>query len=414
MPTLLELRAKRNTLVTEARALLDRAKGENRDLNAEETTSYEKLMTDQESIRSSIEREERQEKLDREMAESTRQAPRQNPGGGQSDEERSRSEYRAAFGRWLGLGKDGRLDPNEERALSAQTGAAGGYLMAPQEMVSTLIKSIDDDVFIRMLGTKYQVNSSDSLGAPSLDNDPADADWTAEITTVGEDTTMTFGKRELRPQLVTKLLKVSNRLMRNAAMGAEAIVTQRLAYKVGITHEKGFLTGTGAGQPLGVFTASSDGISTSRDVSTGNATNAITMDGLINAKYAIKAGYQRRASWIFHRDGIKSIAKLRDDSGASAGTGQYLWEPSKVANEPDRLLGSPVYQSEYAPNTFTTGLYVGLFGDFSFYWIADNLQVQLQRLVELYAATNQTGFIVRAETDGMPVLGEAFARVKLA
>jgi HK97 family phage major capsid protein len=148
--------------------------------------------------------------------------------------------------------------------------------------------------------------------------------------------------------------------------------------------------------------------------STGNATNAITMDGLINAKYAIKAGYQRRASWIFHRDGIKSIAKLRDDSGASAGTGQYLWEPSKVANEPDRLLGSPVYQSEYAPNTFTTGLYVGLFGDFSFYWIADNLQVQLQRLVELYAATNQTGFIVRAETDGMPVLGEAFARVKLA
>ena len=70
--------------------------------------------------------------------------------------------------------------------------------------------------------------------------------------------------------------------------------------------------------------------------------------------------------------------------------------------------------SEYAPNTFTTGLYVGLLGDFSHYWIADALEMTVQRLVELYAGTNQTGFIGRLETDGAPVLEEAFARVKLA
>lgn len=78
------------------------------------------------------------------------------------------------------------------------------------------------------------------------------------------------------------------------------------------------------------------------------------------------------------------------------------------------LLGSPFNMSEYAPNTFTTGQYVGIFGDFSNYWIADALDMQVQRLVELYAATNQTGLIGRMETDGMPVLAEAFARVKLA
>ena len=70
--------------------------------------------------------------------------------------------------------------------------------------------------------------------------------------------------------------------------------------------------------------------------------------------------------------------------------------------------------SEYAPNTFTTGLYVGIIGDFSRYWIVDSLQLQFQRLVELYAATNQVGCIGRAETDAVPVLAEAFARVKLA
>jgi hypothetical protein len=38
----------------------------------------------------------------------------------------------------------------------------------------------------------------------------------------------------------------------------------------------------------------------------------------------------------------------------------------------------------------------------------------VQRLVELYAETNQVGFIGRAEVDGMPVLAEAFARLKCA
>ena len=108
------------------------------------------------------------------------------------------------------------------------------------------------------------------------------------------------------------------------------------------------------------------------------------------------------------RDAMRQIAKLKD------GEGQYLWRPGLTANEPDTLLNRPLNISEYAPNTFTTGLYVGLFGDLSYYWITDLLDLQIQRLVELYAATNQDGFIVRYEGDGMPVLEEAFARVTLA
>jgi len=40
--------------------------------------------------------------------------------------------------------------------------------------------------------------------------------------------------------------------------------------------------------------------------------------------------------------------------------------------------------------------------------------MRVQRLNELYAATNQVGFIGRLESDGMPVLEEAFARVTLS
>jgi len=191
-------------------------------------------------------------------------------------------------------------------------------------------------------------------------------------------------------------------------MPTETIVRDRLAYKFGVTEEKSFLLGTGASQPLGIFTASANGIPTTRDVSSGNTTTSIGFDGLISAKFSLKSQYLAKARWLFHRDAVAQISKLKDTAN------QYLWQPSQKEGTPDMIHGVPVFMSEYVPNTFTTALYVGMITDFSNYWIADAIDMQVQRLLELYAETNQVGFIGRKETDGMPVLGEAFARVKLA
>jgi HK97 family phage major capsid protein len=111
--------------------------------------------------------------------------------------------------------------------------------------------------------------------------------------------------------------------------------------------------------------------------------------------------------WVFHRDIVKMIRKLKD------GDGQYIWSPGLVADTTDTLLGIPVVQSEYAPSTITSGAYVGIVGDFSYYWIADNMSMDIQRLVELGALTNQDYFIGRMKLDGMPVLEKAFIRVTL-
>jgi HK97 family phage major capsid protein len=241
---------------------------------------------------------------------------------------------------------------------------------------------------------------------PYLAADPDDADWTSELGTGNEDGAMSFGKRELTPKPLAKRIKVSNKLLR-LNPDVEQLVIDRLAYKFAVSYEKAGMTGSGANQPLGVFTASANGISTGRDVSTDNAQTAFTADGLKNAKYTLKAGYWARAKWVFHRDGVKMLAKLKD------GEGRYLWQNSVQLGQPDMYDGVPVFTSEYAPNTFTSGLYVGIIGDFSYYHTADALDFSIQRLNELYAATNQTGFIGRLESDGMPVLEEAFVRVKL-
>lgn len=396
--TTLELKEKRATLVNEGRAILD---ANPNGLSAEQRTQYDKIMADVDKLGDQVKIEEKQARLDAELRETPPNPFKPPAGESEKVGRRATPEYQKEFRDFV---TSGRI---EGRAIQADVDASGGYLFAPEQFVSRLLKSLDDSVFIRGLATVLPVTTSDNLGIPSLATDLNDADWTTEIQAVTEDTALAFGKRNMTPHYLTKLVKISQKLLRVSAIPADTLVADRLAYKFAITQEKGFLTGNGTGQPLGVFTASADGIPTSRDVATGNTATAITADGLLEAKYALKAQYRRNCQWLFHRDAVKMIAKIKD------GDGQYLWKASVAVGEPDTLLSYGINESEYAPNTFTAGLYVGLLGDFKQYWIADSTQLQIQRLVELYAATNQIGFIGRMETDGAPVDPLAFSRVKL-
>lgn len=298
--------------------------------------------------------------------------------------------------------------PSQElRALSQGVKTEGGYLVTPIEFLNELLKDIDKKTYVRELVRTFQISGTASLGVPVLDADPADAEWTTELATGSLDTAMSFGKRELAPNPAAKRVKVSKSLIRNAFMSVDAIVRERLAYKFAITLEKAFLTGNGASKPLGVMTASNNGIPTSRDVSTGNQATAVTVDGLINAIESLEDAYQINASWIYHRDTVAMIRKLKD------GNGQYLLQPRISDSVPETILGKPYRRSEFMPNTFTTGQYVGIIGDFQYYWLVESMQMQIQVLLELYAEANQNGYIGRMEGDGMPVLGKAFARVKL-
>lgn len=402
------LREKRGISTTAMLAITAKAAAEKRDLKPEEVVEHGKFFDEQEGLRVQIQAEERSIEVGRTEAERLA-ADEEQRSKGKKAADTPEARSMKAFRRYLLGGSPFSGEGAEElRAFQADSDTEGGYLVAPQMFVAELIKFVDDLVFIRGLATKYTVDKAASMGAPSLDTDAADTDWTSELLTGSEETTMRFGKREMYPHPLAKRVKVSKKLIRVATMPAEQIIMERIGYKVGVTQEKAFLTGTGNKQPLGLFTASNDGITTARDVSTGNSTTSIGWDGLVEAKYSLKGAYWGKAQWLFHRDALKQITKLKDGDGAP------LWRPSYQAGEPDMILGSPLMMSEFAPNTFTTGQYVGMFGDFSKYWIADALDLQIQRLTELYAETNQDGFIARMETDGMPVLAEAFARVKLA
>jgi HK97 family phage major capsid protein len=399
-----ELQEKRNRSITEARLLLDKADEEKRSITAEERAQSDALLKEAGELRSDIDRIIKLEEEERAQAAEFIAAV--SGGAAPTPDAEARSK---AFRRLLTLdvANGEQLTAEEYRTLTAGQDTSAGFLTTPQEFVQSLIAKVKDQVFIRGLATSYATSNANGLGFPTLDTDADDASWSTEIKTMTEDTALKFGKRELKPHPLKKLIKASDKLLRADGINPESIIIDRAAYKFGITEEKAFLTGTGDKQPLGLFVASAQGINTDRDVSSGNATN-FTADALKLVKYSLKAQYMMKAQWLFHRDGVAKIALLKD------GEGRYIFEMTDTAGALDTLMGRPLVMSEYVPNTFTTGLYVGMFGDFSWYWIADSLALRIKRLNELYALTSEVGFIFDKETDGMPVLSEAFARIKTA
>lgn len=450
---ILEKRQRLGELWQAQKDLIEKAKAEKRSFTAEEDAEYEKRDKDLDAldreINAEVEKEQRAAKhaareskvadLGARLAEKQSRGIRSEVGDGTRQnggrtlarilppavraqmvrdgrehevralETRASTEYRDAFYGYL-MGGRAELTPEERRALSVGTATEGGHTVPVEEFFPELIKAADDRAILRTICRVLPpVTQAQALGAPSLSADPADADWTTELATGSEDSTMAFGKRELRPWPVAKRIKVSEKLLRASPLMVDALVRDRLGYKLGVTHSKAFNTGDGASKPLGLYTANATGISTGRDTEIGDGSGAVSADKVIDARYTLKEGYWPNARWHMHRNWLGRFRKLKSDLAQG---GNYLWQPGLSQGAPSTFLDFPYVIDEYAPSVVThaAGVYAAILGDFSFYWIVDALTMRIQRLEELYAETNQVGFILRAESDGMPVLEDAFVR----
>jgi HK97 family phage major capsid protein len=427
----IELKDEKGRLTTEYRAELERAGGK---VTAANKDALAKMDTRLDELEFEIPMNEKQEAREASMAGGSDPGARKNPTDPQNEADpkakkfsggiRSTKPYDDAVNKYLRTGSLSGITPELRNAmgsirnetLEADDDELGGFITVSEQLADRMIEAMDNQTFFRSsLGcTKTILTTAQSLGIPVRTGDVDDINWTTELAIGAVDTGLKFGKRELHPHPLAKKVLISKKLMRLTPM-IQAKVIQRLGYKFGTTNEVAFLLGTGVQQPLGVFTPSADGISTTQDVVTGSTTGFIATsagvngsDCLFDCLYNLKAQYQARASWIFHRSIVKLIRKMKDLEG------RYIWQPGLQPGQPATILDRPFYMSEYAPSTLTTGQYIGIVGDFSHYEIVDALDMEIQRLDELYAESNSVGFIARAETDGAPVLQEAFTRLCLS
>lgn len=386
MNQITRLREKRAKVWEEAKAFLDEHRGEDDLLSAGDAAIYERMEADVVNLGKEVERLERRAVLDLELSQATSQALRNVPA---RPEEKTESEYTRAF--WNMMRRP--AVTNEDRqALTVGTNEEGGYLV-PDEFEHTLIEALEEENIMRTLANRITTSSGDRK-IPVVAS-KGSATWVDEEGPIIESGD-TFTQVSIGAHKLATMIKVSEELLLDSVFDLASYIAKEFGRRIGAREEEAFFIGDGDGKPVGIFNTTGGA---EIGVTAGSKT-AITADELLDLFYSLKAPYRNKASFVMNDGTIKAIRKLKD------GSGQYLWQPSIAAGEPDTLLNRPLKTSAYVPSV-TDGAKVIAFGDFSYYWIADRQGRAFQRLNELFAATGQIGFKATQRVDGRLILKEA-------
>lgn len=389
--TIIELRAKRSKAWEAAKAFAETHTNSNGVLSAEDTQTYERMEQEIIDLGKEIQRRERQEALDAELNMPVNKPLTSSPANAEKPKTgRASNEYKEDFGRHL------RGKKPIHNVLSESVDADGGYLV-PEEFEKDIVRGIDETNIIRSIA-KVITTANDRKIPIAVGHSVAT--WTAENAAYTESNP-TFGQKQIDAFKLTDLVRVSIELLQDAAFDIEGYIIKEFSYAFGVAEEQAFCVGTGVNQPTGIFTADGGEIG----VTAGSAT-AVTIDDVINLVYSLKAPYRKNAKFLMNEATVSLIRKLKD------GNGNYLWQPSVQAGQPDKILGYDVFTTPFAP-TIAGGALSIAFGDFSNYWIGDRGGRTVQRLNELYATNGQVGYVATERVDGKVILPEAIKLLKM-
>ncbi len=309
-----------------------------------------------------------------------------------------------AFSKMLRKGVQA-LTPDEVKVLTIADDTTGGYLATPPQFVQEIIKAITLMSPVRQLA-KVQQTSSGSIMVPKR-TAQFSAARVSEIGTRSERTGLTYGMEQMQLGEVYADVRISKKNIEDSAFNLEAEIASEIVEQFAVLEGTEFITGSGANDvPEGIMTNADLKVEGTGCRHTAT-TVVITMDDLLSVQYLLKEAYARNAAWLMKRDVVGYLRTLK-----AATSYNYYWQPSTQLGQPAMLLGSPVYECNDM-----TGLTAGApvqntypiaYGDFKKgYLIGDRIGLEIQRLVELYAASGTIGFLARRRYNGQVVLSEA-------
>lgn len=392
MITINELRDKRAKTWSAMEAFLDSHRNDKGVLSDEDDKIYSGMEKEMETLTNEIKRMERREEMEKELNKPVNEPITSKPMAMKEEDEkkgRASKTYTKSF--WNAM-RAKHIAPAISDALQEGTDTEGGYLV-PDEFEKTLVESLQEENIFRKLAHVITTSSGDRK-IPVVAS-KGSASWVDEEGTITESDD-SFAQVSIGAYKLGTLIKVSNELLSDSVFNLESYIAKEFGRRIGSKEEDAFFNGDGVGKPIGIFNKTG-GAETG--VTSASAT-AITADEIIDLFYSLNAPYRKNAVWVMNDATVKAIRKLKDNNG------NYLWQPSLTAGTPDTLLGRPVYTSSYVP-TIAAGKKTVAFGDFGYYWIADRQGRNFKKLSELYAATDQTGFVATQRVDGKLILPEA-------
>ena len=368
-----------------AKALLDHAAAEGRDLSAEEQEQYDRINADIDMRSQRIDDLQAAEARSRDIEASLIDAPEVREAAALRTENDFDMVRKLASGEVRSHVFERRdLNTSDDSAIVPQT-----FYDVIQEKLVTVGPMLDGGI-VTLLNT----TSGEDIKVPVEASRPAG-------TAIDEATSIspldpTFSTITLKSQKVAVLTKVSRELLQDSGIDVVSYLGRTLGTSVGVKVNSLLTVGTGTVQPNGIVTASGSGITGGTAVS-----GAFTADNLIDLAHAVDGAYVRLGgAFMMRRASMGALRKLKDNAG------QFLYVPAATVGMADSFAGYPVVENPDCP-AIALGAKSVLFGWHGSYHVRQVGGIEVARSDDAYFASDEVGFRVTIRVWGD--LGQADA-----
>ena len=287
-------------------------------------------------------------------------------------------QAKAAFEGYMRRGDASRLIALEGKALSAGSGADGGYTVPPETeaTVNRALKAISP---IRSIASVRQV--SGNVYKKPFATTGVGTGWVGETASRPQTTTPNLAELAFPTMELYAMPAATQTLLDDSAVNIDQWIAEEVRLAFALQEGQAFVTGDGSNKPKG-FLAYDTIANASWEfgklgfIATGAAgafPASNPSDKLLDLVYAAKAGYRANGTFVMSRATQSAVRKFKDADG------NYLWQPAAQPSGNATLMGFPLIESEDMPDIASNSLSVA-FGDFQRgYLIVDRIGISVLR-----------------------------------
>lgn len=239
---------------------------------------------------------------------------------------------------------------------------------------------------VNALDSSYQIIATDTSDL---------AQWTLENDEIPLYDGMTdFTQIPLGSHKLAAFVRLDEDFVQDAAFNIEDYLMHRFAKNFAKAEDAAFVSGTGSDTPTGILAASGG-------AETGKATATLAFDDIHTLYFSVKPEYRANGCWLMNDETALYLRNLKDNSG------NYLWRGTA-----ESLFGKPVFITEFMPS-IKAGAKPIVFGDFSYYWIAQRKCISVKTLTEKFTLYGQIGYLAFEFLDGKLIRPEAVKALQI-
>lgn len=399
MKKVLEMRAKRENARLKAMEILNKAEKEDRFLSSEEQKEIDKYEDEIRSWDASIERAERMIAMEPDEIEEkpeVKTAPKNEERKFKTFGEQLMAAYRASM---PGGQVDNRLTTRAASGLNESNPSDGGFLVQ-QDFVSELLKRTYETGILASKVKKIPISTSaNGLKINAVDEDSrangsrfggVQTYWEGEADKLA-GTKPKFRVLELSLKKLTGLCYATDELLQDTA-ALESVIRQAFAEEFGFKIDDAILTGTGAGEPLGILNSSSL-VTVAKE---SNQAEKITVENLIKMWNRVWSRSRNNAVWFINQEIEPYLYTLK------IGTTPVYVPAGGLSEKPyGTLFGRPVIPLEQCSALGEVGDII--IADLNQYLLIDKGGINAQSSIHVRFLYDENVFRFIYRVDGQPI-----------